>query len=256
MRPDSITIHIDPNSIKIESTYGDRKTVKHTTLESLKAAISQDYKLETPLLPGEWGLQKYVRYGSWELFALSEPPRFTTVKYNLYDNDEEVEDEDFLHFNIPIPPLLWIFTTRTINNDRQLYYSAVFALKSSILTENDLLYRFPFSNVSGTVCWGENDIQLSVNPKSIQSLPHIFFSSPFNSDLDGDKFRPFYDDKYINGYVDDTLSLFRYLHAKSENEKQEEPEFPLSILKVDDFDFKDAINHYAETLQRRRNDEY
>lgn len=243
---EEMLIRISPRSysVQIETRNGNRKTIKNTTIEAIREALNKDFQFETPLLPGLWGVQKYAKFNGVEVYAITEPPRFTKVKYDMQNDDEEV-----FEFDIPLPPLLWIFLIQ-VESEEERYWlkGSVFALKRPILTMEDPLYQFPFTNVddSGDMCWGRNYLNLT-HSKSIQSLPTRFMSAPFNMDFEDEHFYPFTVDEGDEEIeIATTLDLFRYLHDQSQQDLKtgKTPEFPLDILKPAGETFKSVFNYF------------
>jgi len=201
-------IRISTDSVIVESQneQGVRSS-KHTNLESIQNILSADQRFETPLLPGQWGVQKYIRKDNEELFVLSVPPTIRDVEYDFRNNDVDEERR----FRIPTPGTLWLFhvSYNPANESRVLRNTMAYALANPIMSENDRVYKMPFSNVGSYVCWGSSsDAPVITNSKAIQSFPTQFFLRPFNNDLGDNRFRAFQDDR--EGRED--IRLFRVQH--------------------------------------------
>ena len=132
-----------------------------------------------------------------------------------------------LTYIVPYPNLL--FDTRASENG---YVSCrIFAVKDEILTEDTVLYQFPYSNVSdsGHVCFGTNEIIFS-EPKEMKTdcerMVDIFFSSPYNGD--------YYAEKYTSWLEPDMRKLFEKLSSREQ--------FPNEILISKGTTVKDLLN--------------
>lgn len=216
MTQDQTSIHLRPSSIEIEMIKDGKRTIKPTSLQAVQELLSRGDRTETPLLPSQWGVQKYTRINNREQFVISVPETRHTSRYDMRG---ETGDREAKEFEIVAPPTLWLIYTEVnpANESRRYVHGNAYALKQPILTLNDNVFRFPFSNVSeGFVCWGNgDDYPVLSQAKSIQSIPDRFFANPFNSDLDGNKFSSF--NSKINGrslIVERTFHLLRHMDER------------------------------------------
>lgn len=103
------------------------------------------------------------------------------------------------YFNIVVPRLLWVLEVQENRGELDIFSSQVYAMKQSVYTGHEQLYRAPLGNVFGGngICWGNNTLRLP-SIKAIQGVPVLFFNSPFNDDLnsghinDSEHFSGFY----------------------------------------------------------------
>jgi len=196
-------IRLKEDQITVETITDGVSSVKPTNLEALQQILVSDVHLETPLLPGQWGIQKYFMKGNTEGYVLTIPEGVRTVGYDYEDDDEPTE------YTIPLPAMAWFII---VNYDagsgmRRINYVKPYALANPILSEDDRLYELPVPNVGSSICWGSDSPAVST-AKSLQSLPTQFFTRPFNNDLSDDKFQPFYEDR--EGH--ERVQLFRIPH--------------------------------------------
>jgi hypothetical protein len=161
-----------------------------------------------------------------EYFVYTEPAGFRDVQYDYRSNDVE-EDASF---TIPVPATLWLIHVRlnVADNSRRLNSTMAYAIKNPILSEDDMLFKMPFSNVSGQVCWGGSSSTPAISSaKSIQSLPTQFFLRPFNNDLGDNRFRTFPDGRPGKEGVNifRVQHLFAWLHENLQAARAENREF-------------------------------
>lgn len=234
MIQDQTSIHLRPTSIEVETIKDGVRSIKPTSLQALQEVLSRGDRIETPLLPSQWGVQKYTRINNREQFVISVPERRYTSSYDMRG---ETGDREAKPFEMVAPPTLWLIYTEInpADDSRRYVHGNAYALKQPILTLNDAVFRFPFSNVSeGFVCWGDgSDYPMLSQAKSIQSIPDRFFANPFNSDLDNQKFSSF--QSKINGrslIVERTFHLLRHMdeRIKEADKAGEEFKFDKDIL--------------------------
>lgn len=217
-----MSIHINEDSIQIETNQNGRTSFKNTTLRGVQEVLTRGERIETPLLPSVWGVQKYIKVNNRELYAISTPPSIREVSYDFRaDGNREATK-----FKIPLPGFLWIFILDVNpNNDTRRYnHGMVYAVKNQILSENDRMFKFPFSNVDDSwMCWGDgNNYPTLGNSKSVMTISDRFLANPFNNHLDHDKYRRF--EAEVKGQkiqLFKTSHLFDYLakeQAKAEAE--------------------------------------
>lgn len=174
-------IHIEPYGVRVDfEDENNKKQYRFLSPNRFKEIVLRDTRFDSGLLPV--GTLSYQRTGQGERIALYRPEQIAHVKY--IDN-KAGSAAKMLDFQVPLPPLVWIYE---VNSNRQLYSTKVFAVEKVAIVDNTMLSRAPFSNVhaNGEVCWGSANNLIDKPFKSLQgmaSLPRIFFLSPFNEDL-------------------------------------------------------------------------
>ena len=238
-------IRINPSTITVESkNEAGIVSTKHTNLEALQNILQADQRFETPLLPGQWGVQQYIRKDNREYYAITVPPTIREVTYDFRNNDLD----ESRSFRIPTPASLWMFTVQynPASQERIIRHVMAYAIKNPILTESDQLYKMPFSNIGSYVCWGSSsDMPKITSAKSMQSVPTQFFLRPFNNDLGDNRFQSFYDDREGR----EEVQLFRVQHLfelldvklKEAQEAGETFDFPLDKLSRYGMNYRDAV---------------
>ncbi|OGF48592.1 MAG: hypothetical protein A2231_11405 [Candidatus Firestonebacteria bacterium RIFOXYA2_FULL_40_8] len=178
------TIQLETYGVRVElQDENNKKQYRYLSPTRFKEIVLRETKFDSGLLPS--GTLSYQRTGSGEKIALLRPDQIVKVKYlnNKADGAPVVFD-----FQVPLPPLLWIYE---VNSSRQLFSTKVFAIMKEGVIDNTMLYKAPFSNVhpNGEVCWGTAGNLIDKPFKSLSglsSLPRIFFLCPFNEDLFND----------------------------------------------------------------------
>lgn len=229
-----LSIHINPDSIQIETNRNGQKSIKNTNLRGVQEVLTSGERIETPLLPSQWGVQKYIKVNNRELYVITTPPHIHKVAYD-FDHDGVDETKEY---TIPVPGLCWmlIIEHEPSRDTRKYIHGMAYALKNQILTMNDNLWKFPFSNVDDTwMCWGSHDHYPKLGgSKSVMTIPDQFLTNPTNNHLDHRKYEPF--EAEVNGRtirLQKTSHLFEHLD-KEQTKAQEEgknAEFPYSCLK-------------------------
>jgi hypothetical protein len=250
MSANKITIEIerDHATIITRDESGIAET-KAATLEDIQSVLLSERTLETPLLPGSWGTQKFISSGRNEIFAVTTAPKMMDVRYSTGSNIK--------NFKVPIPAMLWIFAFRVdkAEGSYRMVHSHVHALKNWIMSERDEVFDFPFSNVSDYCCWGSIEPTVNV-AKGIANLPHLFMSGVFNGDLDNAKFNPFRWEKADENGVERritaerTLHLFDFMDTKRrEAEAKGEPyDFPQSVLRSRGETFASVLQRFKDRV--------
>lgn len=84
-------------------------------------------------------------------------------------------------FMIPFPVLVFYFMVL----DGRMTFSKCYAMKKGSVTEDSILYHYPFGNVydDGKICWGKNKLPEIKRMKELETLVSLFFGSPTNNDL-------------------------------------------------------------------------
>ena len=82
---------------------------------------------------------------------------------------------------VPFPVLVFYFRTKM----GKVTVSKVFAAKDEKLTENTVLYSYPFGNVhdDGRICWGGNVLPDIKQLTDFEKLVEMFLGSETNNDL-------------------------------------------------------------------------
>ena len=178
------TIHLESYGVRVElQDENNKKQYRYLSPNRFKEIVLRDTKFDSGLLPA--GTLSYQRTGGGEKIALLRPDQVVKVKYNKNKADGGAITMDF---QVPLPPLLWIYE---LSSERRLFSTKVFAVMKEAVTDNAVLYHAPFSNVhpNGEVCWGTAGSLIDKPFKTLQgisSLPRIFFLCPFNEDLFND----------------------------------------------------------------------
>lgn len=245
MRETTIKMTKDGITVETVNEAGIR-ALKNTNLETVQNLLAADQRFDTGLLPGDWGTQRYIRKDTEEYFVFSVPASIRTVKYDFRNNDVEEDAE----YRIPVPATVWLVNVRLnpVDGSRRLNNVVAYAIKNPILTEGDMLYKLPFSNINSSICWGgSSSVPSLTGGKSISSLPTQFFSRPFNNDLGDDRFQSFADGREGKEGVSifRVNHLFEWLdwHLKAAVEKGETFEFPLNRLRQHGR-FNQTINNF------------
>lgn len=205
-----ININMEDNGVRVSLKDNREISVeKFLTMETFLDTLHKNTKMESGLLPQ--GIRLYNRQGTSEEVLLEHPPGIKKV----YWKDEN-------EYTIPVPATLWYIKLQNVDDGYKiLQNSHVYALKGPVLSlDTTYVYRFPFCNVDGYICWGDQQLPDWRSLLGLQSIPDIFFSAPFNGDLDGEKYTPF--ESQFGGNISLTKSLLNELDGKEE--------FPLKIL--------------------------
>lgn len=231
MAADEVTIKVLPSHIDIDFVRRGQHVHKTTSLDNLQEVLARTNVQKSPLFPGQWGMQKFLKSGQHEIYVLTTEPGIREVAYDYVkehdDGEDEYESKDVDTFKIPVPALCWIFLVDHCGSRVVYRNGSVHAIKGPLMSEDQQLFRCPFPNTNDTwICWGsEHDQPEGTSPKSITSWPTRFFSNPFNNDLSDDKFRSFTPEG-INLFKG--LHLFNYMDKKLKED--ESFTFPSDIL--------------------------
>jgi hypothetical protein len=231
------SIHLNPDSIQIEVVRNGQRSIKNTNVQAIQEVLTRGERIETPLLPYGWGVQKYTKVNNMEQYVIATPETRHVAKFDMYSETGERGDNRFPEFQIVAPAALWIIHVQhnPANDTRRYRHGVAYALKQPVLSLNDQLYTFPFANSNHSyLCWGsESDYPALGGSKSIMTVPDRFFANPFNNDLDGGKFERF--EEEVNGqrvYRERTLQLLQHMDkvCKEADAKGETPRFRNEIL--------------------------
>lgn len=204
-------IRVNDYGVNIEIQNNGQKKFKFLSLPKFQQLVLQDYNFDTGLMPV--GTIAFSRSGNGERVAIMRPASVENVQFEI---PQEKENPVIEKFTVPTPPLLWIFS---LNFGKKLNGADVFALKDTFLIKSTMLFHAPFSNVNGDgrICWGHENV-LDKPFKTLVglvSLTRLFFSQPFNADLDWGRITKPEESK--------ALQFFRKYDGKKK--------FPFSILR-------------------------
>lgn len=160
------------------------KQVKMNSFQEFINAASQQ-EINLPILP--FGTISFYRSKTHDHYLLYLPPFTKNAKYK--DNNGSKEYKDLI-----FPPTIFyvlsdIWTGRKDKDLVNKYASSarIFALGGPLLTMEDKLYAYPYSNTyeNGGICWGTvNNANLRAyianTPLQIENLPQIFLNSEWN----------------------------------------------------------------------------
>lgn len=238
----NITLEITEQGVSILKKEGSSITHQSTTVSELIRAFSEESAVTTPLLPGLYGSQQYIRSGNREIYVMSEPAMKRKAFFNDYGDDDETEE-----FDIVTPPVIFFFVVEvTSSGRRELLHTVAHSMKGPLLSQQQDLYVLPFSNTNQRyVCWGTNP-QLGDTGKSMSGLITQFFAAPFNSDLDSGKYNSFESDSAQGYSISSTHSLLK--HLNHELDKDSSYTFPMNILRTAENNYEgvisDLVNEY------------
>lgn len=175
-----LVIRVNDYGVNIEIENNGQKKFKFLSLPKFQQLVLQDYNFDTGLMPV--GTIAFSRSGNGERVAIIQPESMQKVSFEIQEADKSSMIEKF---TVPVPPLLWIFS---FDLGKKLNGADVFALKDTFLIKSTMLFHAPFSNVNedGRICWGHENV-LDKPFKTLVglvSLTRLFFSQPFNADLD------------------------------------------------------------------------
>lgn len=189
---DKINIEISNTGVVIDKIENGVKVTRNTTVENINQVLSIGESIETPLLPGMWGTQKYVKSGNMEIFVITIPGHVRDVSFDFGDSDSDDDDyeSDEKNYRIPVPATCWFIAVEKNSGQYRLRHTVGKAIKNPILRENDEMFKLPFSNCNDTyICWGSSSLQPEfTTSKSIANVPETFFGNHFNNDLGDGKF--------------------------------------------------------------------
>lgn len=172
-----IKAEITDLGVKVELEKENIKIYKYLSHNSFAQALLNNTGINTGILPP--GTLAYKQQGNQIKIAMVVPESIQEVTYDARDGKK------ISTYEVPTPHLLWIFKFKLDNTYER---GIVYALKNLDISNNMDIYKFPFSNVSDYVCWGE---QMKMEGKKFESLyglsslPALFYKLTFNTDLDG-----------------------------------------------------------------------
>ena len=145
----------------------------------------------------------------------------------------------FRYTNIHMPNLLMAISMKEKPNGKlEIAKTGLNAFAEPVLHDKATIYRFPFSNIysetSGKICWGDNQLPILDNVGQSISLLSKFISAPMNNDL----FNGYHSGKYS---ADSCYDLLFKLSKESEKLQC----FPYEEYKMEaKCDYKSLINYY------------
>lgn len=203
-------ILIDGNFVSIETTKDSRKTTKVTNLQSFREAVGiNDNSYDSGILPGNHGIKRIKENNEYVKVAYLEPEQKREIIYVPSYEDEE--------YTVIFPKTMLLFYSGKNSNNK--YVKVLTPGNQSIITGDEVLYRYPAPNIYDTdmVCWGYNAVPPLDSVLELQGIMPKFFSNKFNSDLafgriSNESFSDFWElmnDKIYEGESkEDILSLY------------------------------------------------
>jgi hypothetical protein len=252
------SIHLNPDSVQIEVVRNGQRSLKNTNIQAIQEVLTRGERMETPLLPFGWGVQKYTKVNNREQYVIATPQARHKASFDMRAETGETGENRYPKFEIVAPAALWIIHAEhnPATDGRRYLHGVAYALKQQVLSLNDQLYRFPFANTNSSyICWGtERDYPALAGSKSLMTIPDRFFNNPFNNDLDGGKYRPFHDE--VNGHRitrERTIHLLQHMdkEVKAAEEKGEQYRFNNDILIEEGMRLGEAIEHWSRQYLNR-----
>jgi hypothetical protein len=190
----SLTLKLTETGIVVE----DKDDQKNISYQSLLNALSDEVSLETDILPiigtDYIALKKYVVSKNKHILFIESSPKTRTVNYS-----KTTEEKDRLVYNVPFPGLLFCAvliqeTSGDFKFDKEA--SRMFALKTPVLNEQTIVYKYPYTNVYGDcrICWGDSLSFLRNNQvivSQVAGLLEVFLNAENNEDLYNSSYAPF-----------------------------------------------------------------
>ena len=176
-----IEMKFDDYGVEVAINNNGNKQFKYLSFPKFQQIVLQQYNFNSGIMP--LGSVAYKKSGKGEALAVIQPGHSQQVKYELFPDTHKPQ----IHkFTVPLPPLLWIYK---LTIDKRLSGTYVYSLKKPVVFPGIMLYSAPFSNVGndGGICWGSGSELLERPFKTLSGLtylPTLFFTQPFNHDLD------------------------------------------------------------------------
>jgi hypothetical protein len=181
---DTVCVIKGDGTVSVSTTDGGIKKAKIVSLEAFSQALRSDQEsFELPLLPA--GIRKYKRSGDYLVIAIEYPdqiiPEFT------YNGN---------NYAVPVPRCVWL-TLLSLNNNSvdtyRIHKTWPFALDMPLLSEEQNLYKWPFTNWSlgfNNICWGSHEsfrtIRDSCKITNVSSQYSMYFNANANDHLGWD----------------------------------------------------------------------
>lgn len=171
-----IEINEETNLAVVLSEYNGRKTEKVITMEDLISSLSSATRLgkyESVISP------LFKEINGVKLIQSKSYGQKSTI-YILQVKKRKAPTQIFSRFygDVGYPHLL--FAIDVVND--KLSKLKLVAVKDEIITEDTILYKYPYTNVSGdkgNVCLGNNDFEKGITKgDKLFDIPNQFFSMP------------------------------------------------------------------------------
>lgn len=210
-----LTIKINYNGLDalVTADRNGMKTTKTVSMDELASSLASTHKLSTGIVPK--GTRYYAGDSKNFVICLETAPRIKAIALDSRLRRQEAEDKGIKFapelINIPFPACLFMFHIK--NN--KLSQTKVGALKQTIISERDQIYRFPFGNThsSAFICWGDNTLPTIKVPMDVVVLMSLFLDSPFNGDLvDAQTFKKI---KFNDVLINDMFALVRGIEKEA-----------------------------------------
>jgi len=173
-----ITVEITKSGARIESmSFNGSKNVKTVSVADLANVFAKNAVLDSGILPTSDGIAYYGNHSDKEIVVYTKPPLIRTLSYRKEK------------FRVPVPRT-YFFVSLSPNaqtGTKKIVKTNMFAANGIIRKKTDYLRRFPFCNVygsSGNICWGSNTLSPIRDLYGIEYYFDLFWSSPFNGDLE------------------------------------------------------------------------
>lgn len=190
----SLTLKLTETGIVVE----DKEDQKNISYQSLLNALSDEVSLETDILPiigtDYVALKKYVVSKNKHILFIESSPKTRTINYS-----KTAEEKDRLTFTVPFPGLLFCAVLIQESGGGFKFdkdASRMFALKTPVINEQTIVYKYPYTNVYGDsrICWGDSLSFLrnnQVNVSQVGGLLEVFLGAENNEDLYNSSYAPY-----------------------------------------------------------------
>lgn len=174
MMEQEMIICIKPSdcSITVEETSKGVVSYKQISIDSLYDCIKGSLKKESVssgLLP-----QNCISF-------VGGDEGYRSVSVILTDNYADISYYKTVYEHFPLPRLVFNFK---LNMGLRINSCSVGVVHDERLTPDSLMYKYPFSNVSGyKLCTGNNTLPTCESLHTLSSLPHFILNLPNNDDM-------------------------------------------------------------------------
>ena len=186
--PKKISLELTPARVKVRyiNEAQNIEIAKTITYQTLAKILAEDLLQDTGFLylTGDkyQGIRRIYSKGTKKLILIESKSQSRTV---LFKN-KTLRDAQLLEYqNIPFPYLLMMIKTSGENGNVHLDQTRIYAMKSPLVREDQLLYDYPYSNVyndDNRVCWGGVP-QKHKNLFEATTAINTFFNTIMNNDL-------------------------------------------------------------------------
>jgi len=218
-----IIIEITKSGARIESvSLTGGKNVKTVAVADLASVFAKNTVLDTGLLPTLDGVAYYGQHSDKELVVYTGAPRVRELTFHVRRGEER--DRGQKTFQVPVPRT-YLFMALQANREtgtKKIVGTNMYAASNVVRNKTSQLLAFPFCNVyeNRNICWGANTLSPIRELYGVQHYYDLFWSSPFNGDLERNIVPQFHYDP-SNGQpvsrdtgraksVTDTLSYFQW----------------------------------------------